>query len=317
MRPSLQLVVFAALSVAVTSAAVAQHHHDPRADSIVGVAKQAMGTLRDSVSLRQAGWSALGFGAGVRDLSPFQGQHWIMMPRFVANLATDLSQPSFLMYLPLGDSLVPIGVAYTRRMPIDASVPDSLAGGVAEWHTHMFCRNVPGQGNILSDGVEDCAMRGGNAAPLKIAMVHTWTVPNPDGPYAHDNPALPFLATGLRAPQSATREDREFAIALGETYGARLFIVYRIERDIRRKPAPPEGLAKLEALRVQLRELVPQLRDAERTGDRKKFDALRKQMVNGYTSIAELYRGLAQTPEIRARYDYELTQALERKHKHM
>ncbi len=267
MRNPAFVLASAALSIAATSAAVAQHHHDPRADSIVAVARQAMGTLRDSASLREAGWNAIGFGGGVKDLSPFQGQHWILGQRFALNPPVELSQPNFLMYLAVSDSLIPIGVAYTRRINAEAPLPDSLAGARAEWHTHMFCRQVPGEGNVLADGQIDCVQRGGLPAPNKIAMIHTWTVPNPDGPYAHDNPALPYIATGLKAPASASRDDRLFAVALGETYGAKLFQAHRIERDLRRQNLTPPGLAKLQELRASMRELVPQLRDAERSGD--------------------------------------------------
>ena len=317
MRRPLPSLTFAALCVVATSTAFAQHHHDPRADSIVAAAKGAIGTLRDSASLRQAGWNAIGFGGGVKDLSPFQGQHWIAFPRFIANQPTDISQPSFLMYLALRDSMIPIGVAYTRRVPADATMPDSLAGAAAEWHTHIMCRQIPGEGNALADGVEDCQQRGGTPNNIKIAMIHTWTIPNPDGPYAHDNPALPFIATGLKVPASATTEDRQFAVALGETYGARLFGAYRIERDARRQSGGAEGLAKLDELRAPLRALVPQLQAAERAGDRARFAALRKQLIDGWMAIADQYRSMALTPEIRARFDYELKQALERNHKHM
>ncbi|MGQ0650149.1 MAG: hypothetical protein ACT4P7_21570 [Gemmatimonadaceae bacterium] len=301
----------------MTSTAVAQHHHDPRADSIVAAARKAMGTLRDTTALRQAGWNAIGFGGGVKDLSPFQGQHWILGPRFAMNPPVELSQPNFLMYLAVGDSLIPIGVAYTRRIAPAEALPDSLAGAAAEWHGHMFCRAVPDEGNVLADGPEDCEQRGGTPARNKIAMIHTWIVPNPDGPYAHDNPALPYIATGLESPASPSRDDRLFGVALGETYGAKLFIAHRIERDLRRKNLTPEGLSRLQELRTAMRELVPQLRAAERDGDTKRFDTLRKKLVEGWSAIADQYRGLALTPGMRARFDLELTQALDRPHKHM
>jgi hypothetical protein len=315
------------LLIATTSPAplVAQHHHDAKADSIVAVAKAAMGTLRHPDSLRAARWGALGFGGGVRDLSPFQGQHWINFVRFNTPPvqagqpfpAVDLSQPQFLMYLALGDSLVPVGVAYTRRITADASMPDSLAGTAAEWHSHMFCTRIPGEGNVLSDGPEDCARRGGTPAPNKIAMIHTWTVANPDGPYAHDNPALPYLATGLKAPETVTRDDRQFAVALGETYGAKMFGAYRIIRDLARQDTAHVGLKKLESLRAGMRELVPQLRAAEAKKDTKKFAALRKQLVDQYAVLANEYRALAATPEIKAQFDHELAKSLDRPHKHM
>lgn len=319
-------LAFAAVLVAAAPVSViAQHQHDAKADSIVAIARQAIGSLRTADSLRAARWNALGFGGGVKDLSPFQGQHWINGPRFfTAALApgqqfptVDLSQPQFLMYLALGDSLVPIGVAYTKRIATGMPLPDSLAGTAAEWHSHVFCTRVPGEGNVLADGPDDCAQRGGTAAPNQIAMIHTWTVVNPDGPYAHDNPALPYLATGLRAPDNATRDDRAFAVALGETYGAKLVIAHLIERNLRRQDTAHVGLKKLAALRVPMIELVPQLRAAEAKRDRGKFAELRRKLLDGWAALAAEYRAQASTPEIRARFDYELTQALDRPHKHM
>jgi hypothetical protein len=291
----IRLFVSVALGVAATSAAAAQSNRDRRADSVVAEARRAIGTLRDTSSLQEAGWHAIGFGGGVRDLSPFQGQHWVLGMRFSLNPPVALSQPTFLMFLPMGDSLVPIGVAYTRRISVDAPLPDSLAGGAAEWHTHMLCRPAPNQ----------------------VAMIHAWTIPNPDGPYAHDNPALPYLATGLRAPRSGSRDARLLGVALGETYGAKLFIAHRIEREVRRRNLSPSGVAKLEELRASMRALVPQLRSAQRTGDTRKFSALSKRLIESWNALAAQYLALAPTPEMKARFDHELAKALDRPHSHM
>ena len=190
-------------------------------DSVVARAREAIRPLTDSIVLHDAGYFAIGFGAGTRDLTPFQGQHWISLGLFFTNPPVDLSKPTFMMYLPVGDSLVPIGVAYMRRINAAAALPTDLAGTPAEWHSHAFCNNVPGEGRALADGVDDCKARGGTPTPNQIAMVHTWTVANPDGPYAHDNPALPFIATGLKPPSHFSRVERLFGGALGESYGAR------------------------------------------------------------------------------------------------
>lgn len=309
-------LLLAATLAALTPAGAQHTHSDPATDSIVARAKEALGATNSAASLRARGYNAIGFGGGIRDLSPFQGQHWISLPRFIDDRVVQLAQPQFLMFLPVADSLVSIGVAYTQRVQVDAALPTTLAGVSSEWHVHMFCRQVPGEGNVLSDGVEDCRERGGIAAPNKIAMIHAWTIPNPDGPYAHDNPALPYIATGLKPPVSASRDDRLFGVALGETYGAKLFIAHRIERDLRRQ-SNTDGLAKLQALRAPMREIASQLRDAQRAGDSKKFDALRKNLLESWSTLADQYRALALTPEMRARFDHELARALERPHSHM
>src|SRR5579862_8101588 len=156
-------------------------------DSVVVRAKEAIAPLTDSAALHKAGYRAIGFGRGVRDLTPFQGQHWVSTGRILGNLPVDLSKPTFMMYLPLGDSLVPIGVAYSQMIGVDQPLPDQLGGTPSEWHGHVFCLNVPGEGRSLADNAADCKDRGGAPAPMQVAMVHTWTIANPDGPYAQGN----------------------------------------------------------------------------------------------------------------------------------
>ena len=277
-----------------------------RSDSIVAHATAVIAPLRDSAALHRAGFFAIGFGGGVKDLTPFQGQHWIEVRRWLANPAPEVAKPNFLMYLPVGDSLVPIGTAYTRRLEPSLAPPSDLDGDTVEWHSHVFCRSVPGEGNTLADGIDDCKARGGTPGPREIKMVHVWTIANPDGPYAHDNPALPFIATGLRPPQHATRDDRLFGIALGESYGARLVIAHRLT-ILAAKQGKQQGL---DAWRDTLRALVSQLRAAEGANDTRRLAALRAKTIEAWTALAAEYRAVAPTPELKARFDVELQQAL-------
>jgi hypothetical protein len=304
-----KFVLIAMCAIASPAIAHAQQHPD----SIVVRASQAIAPLKDSTALGDAGFRVIGVATGSRDLTPFQGQHWISMTRFAANEPPDLTKPTFMMYLPLGDSLLPIGVAYTKLIRM-RPVPTSLAGTPMEWHLHALCRGIPGEGIQLADGRDDCIARGGQPLGANIAMVHAWTIPNPDGPYAHDNPALPFIATGLTPPTHATRDDRLFGVALGETYGAKLVVAHRID-DLAARAGKNSGLV---AERAALTALVPQLRDAQRAHDAKKFDALRKAMIDRWNALADEYRALAPTPELRARFDVELNQALDTMgHMHM
>ncbi len=279
------------------------------AAGIVDRATDAIAPLRDSLALHSAGYFAIGFNGAVKDLSPFQGQHWIQAARFMTNAPVEISKPNFMMYLPVGDSLIPIGVAYTQRAVANSAMPTDLDGTTAEWHTHIFCRNAPGEGNVLADGPEDCKERGGTPAPNEIVMVHTWTVPNPDGPFAHDNPALPFIATGLKPPTHAMKDDRLFGVALGESYGAMLVEAHQIDISLKRANKR-EQLDKLEKHRAAIRALVPQLRGAERAGQTAKFDAAKKKLLDEWTALAADYRSAAPTPEMRDRFDLELNQAL-------
>jgi len=274
-------------------------------DTVVARAKEAIRPLVDSSSLVQAGYLPLRFGP-VRDLTPMQGQHWLSILRILANQPVDLSHPTFVMYLPVRDSLIPVGVAYSRRIGGNLPAPTDLVGTPAEWHSHVFCRGVPGEGQVLADGVEDCRVRGGNPTPNQITMVHTWTIPNPDGPYAHDNPSLPYIAVGLKPPAKPTRDDRLFAVALGETYGAKLPEAHRIEREA----AMAGTVSLLQQNRAALRELVPQLVAAEKAGDKAKFESLRKKALSTWSALVSTYKALADTPEKKARFDAELEMVL-------
>jgi hypothetical protein len=224
----------------------------------------------------------------------------------MTNPPVDLSHPTFVMYLPIRDSLIPVGVAYSRRIGVTMPVPTELAGEPVEWHTHVFCRQVPGEGQVLADGIEDCKARGGTPTQNQIAMVHTWTVPNPDGPYAHDNPSLPFIATGLKPTAHPTREDRLFGIVLAESYGARFPAARRIEREA----AMAGTISVLQPQRTALHDLVPQLREAERQGDKARFESLRRKALSTWSAIVSTYKALSPTPEMSARFDLELEQLL-------
>lgn len=278
-------------------------------DSVVARAAKAINPLTDSASLHDAGFIPLAFGP-VRDLTPFQGQHWLSMGRVLTmamrDAPVDIDNPTFLMYLPINGKLIPVGVAYTKRISSQMAAPTTFAGAPAMWHTHMFCRNVPGEGQVLSDGLDDCTDRGGTPTRNQIAMIHTWTIPNPDGPFAHDNPSLPFIAVGLKPPSHPTRDDRLFGVALGESYGAKLPEAHRIDHE-----AQAAGtLAVLGTHRSALRDLVPQLVAAEKSGDQVKFDALRKKTISTYNSLLAAYRALAPTPQIKSRLDVELAEIL-------
>jgi hypothetical protein len=279
-------------------------------DSVVAHAERAIQPLTDSVALHAAGFMPLQFGP-VRDLTPFQGQHWLSMGRVITmamrpDPTVDLDSPSFVMYLPVNGVLKPLGVAYTERITSKAVAPTTFAGLPAMWHTHMFCRNVPGEGQVLADGLEDCTDRGGTPTRNQIAMIHAWTIPNPDGPFAHDNPSLPFIAVGLKPPAKPTRDDRLFGIALGETYGALLPEGHRIDHEARAAGT----IEVLAAQRRILRDLVPQLVAAQKSGDQTKFDALRKKVISTYNTLLEGYRGLASTPQIKSRLDYEFSEII-------
>lgn len=298
------------ISSILTAALIAGMQQAP--DSVIGYAKRAIAPLTDSVTLHKAGYFAIGFGGAVKDLSPFQGQHWLAVKAFLTNQPLSLDKPNFTMYLPVGDSLIPIGVAYTKRVAANTPSPTDIGGVAAEWHVHVVCRGIPGEGQVIADGVEDCLTRGGDPGPNQISMVHAWTVPNPDGAYAHDNPALPFIATGLTPPSHFMRDERLFAIAIAESYGARL----RMAAYIERYTAMNGRETKIAANRAVMRTLVGELRSAEVKRDTKQYDAIKIKVLATWAAMVDEYHAVAPTPQIRSHFDTELEQMLGAEHHH-
>jgi hypothetical protein len=302
---AIPLIPDGAMMMSLVTALLAASLQQPQ-DSVITHARDAIKPLGDSATLHKAGYFAIGFGGAVKDLSPFQGQHWLAVRQFLTNQPLALDKPTFMMYLPIRDSLIPIGVAYTKRVVANSPSPTEIGGVTAEWHLHVVCRGIPGEGQVIADGLEDCLSRGGDPGPNQITMVHAWTVPNPDGPYAHDNPALPFIATGLTPPSHFMRDERLFAVALGESYGARLLAAAYIERYT----AFNNRSSKIESYRATMRALVAELVSAERKGDTKQYDALRQKVLANWNAMVDEYHALAPTPQIRARFDTELEQTL-------
>ena len=133
-------------------------------------------------------------------------------------------------------------------------------------------------------------------------MVHVWTdVENPEGVYGHDNPALPFVALGLRPPGAhelhggdRARALRRLGWALGEAYDARLPLTRRIERE-NKDPALTDSLRRR---RAALAALIPELRKAE--GDPAAYDRAAAQVVAEWDAMLGLYERMA-SPELRSR----------------
>src|ERR1019366_3763240 len=88
------------------------------------------------------------------------------------------------------------------------------------------------------------------------------------------------------------------------TYGAKLPEAHRIDHE-----AQVAGMISvLGTQRAALRELVPQLLEAERAGDKVKFEAVRKKTISTYNALLSAYRALASTPQIKSRLDVELAE---------
>ena len=274
-------------------------------DSTLAIARTVLARLSDTGAARAAGYEPLVLGP-VADLGPFQGQHWINY-RLLMEPQIDLDAPAFLMFVPRNGTWVPVGVAYGFNARRSVPMPSGLAGYDVEWHEHQMCLGVPGEGPVLADGLDDCRRRGGTATGRRTSMVHVWTTPTPDGLYAHDNPALPLQVVGLRGTFERTWdvEARRFALALGETYGARLPQAVRLQlaagdRETRRR---------FRESRAAILDLIPALRSAESRGDRAAYAGLRMRVLRHYADLLDAYRAMAPTPELLEEFNRQLATA--------
>ncbi|HEY2825389.1 MAG TPA: hypothetical protein VGI83_07590 [Gemmatimonadales bacterium] len=281
-------------------------------DSLLAVVRQTASAFQDTAQARAAGYIPLSIGR-VGDRTPFQGEHWLMMPRILRGDST-LTEPPFIMYAQVNGKLSLVGVAYSERIGHEEPTPHGLAGQEAEWHLHQSCLNVPGEGFVLADGVEDCRERGGQPTPKQIAMIHVWSgISSPDGIFAHDNPALPFVAVGLKPPPDSSYMDhdrseqlRKFALALAETYDSRMPYARRIEMTAHDAAA----LDSLTAHRAAIAKLIPTLKRAETADDGMAYATAMRRAIAEWASMRATYGRLAQTPEIKKQLDRQYEMAM-------
>ena len=274
-------------------------------DSVLAQAKRFAATVSDTGVARRQGFGPLALG-NASDLTPFQGQHWLHRWRVFGG-SPGTTAPSFLMFVPLNGSWQLAGLAYSRRISQDSVVPTTLGDVPTPWHLHQPCFVVPGEGEALADGEPDGRARGGMPRPPQIAMVHAWTaVPNPEGPFAHDNVALPYWVVGLTLPRPAdlstpprARRIRALGLALGETYGARMPYARLVE-----SVSPMAGLADSLAIhRTALRQLVPQLKAADQAGNRRQFNVLATHAIGEWESLRRLYAEAAPSDAVKAQLE--------------
>jgi hypothetical protein len=280
-------------------------------DTVMARAKRVAARLADTSVARAEGFGPLQVGR-ISDLTPFQGQHWLHR-WWVFNGSPDLNSPSFVMFVPIAGGWQPAGLAYSRRLTRGAPVPQDLGGSAAPWHLHQPCAVIPGEGEALADGEEDCLARGGAPIQPEIAMVHAWTVPNPEGPYAHDNVALPFWITGVTQPRAAdlstprrARRTRALGLALGESFGA----IMPYARLVETASTNPKLADSLAVHRAAIGALVPRLKAADRSGDRAGWEAVADRMIGEWEALRRLYSGAAPSIEVKAQLDRQLARAL-------
>ena len=200
---------------ALTAAAAARQdghalHAKPAAaqptalDAQLATVRAAVARYADFEVARREGWRKFGGD------SPLMGEHYSLPPEkggidYVSGMPLDFRRPSNLMYTMVGGKRVLSGVAFTVRIAPGEPVPEGFAGSSDEWHVHDFPKAVAAalQDRPLLRWIADRwgpqHFVGKGDGRGRLAMVHVWTgpIPNPDGPFAHRNRAVPYAKLGL------------------------------------------------------------------------------------------------------------------------
>lgn len=274
------------------------------ADTVVAAARRAAAAVPDTTAARAQGFMPL-LDIRILDRTPFQGEHWYKTSRSDTTGTVALAEPAHILFGPINGQLRRLGIAYATRPRPETPVPQGLGGdSTAVWHTHFFCRNVPGDAAlILVETPEECRARSGTPAARKSVMLHVWTdVPNPEGIYGHDNPALPFLAVGLTPPDAqqlqeaaSARVIRALGMALAETYDAR----FPAARKIERLNLDTTLGDSLRGHRAAIAARIPALRQADDARDRVTYDRIAAEMIAEWEALDRLYARMALTPHLR------------------
>jgi hypothetical protein len=199
-----------ALLLALPAPAIAQHEHmaahAPASMSAhesaelaaqVAAVRAATARYRDHANAVADGYRRFG------QESPLMGEHWYR-PDMVGR-PLDLDHPSTLQYANIGGRKVLAGVAYTvYRHPGDP-VPAGFAGSADAWHTHDMAHlaDAATEDRPLLHRIVQRRIRNGRVGPdgrSLLTMVHAWVwLDNPNGMFAQEHRALPYLRAGLPA----------------------------------------------------------------------------------------------------------------------
>jgi hypothetical protein len=180
------------------------------------------------------------------------GEHWLHVGRLFDGVY-DAERPEFLTYLSIAGRPRLLGVAYALPLLGDEEPPEAPAGRAA-WHTHA--------GTLDEETLAPHHGHHGSGRGPRLAMVHAWVwLPNPEGTFAADNWAIPYLRLGL---EPRTRAPVDAGKALSLLVGADLYLAEAL--------GTRGGLTAGETRRVrkaiaQARAQVAELRRSSMTGE--------------------------------------------------
>lgn len=172
----------------------------PLAQTQVQIIWSATARYTDFAVAKREGWTKFGGD------SPLMGEHWSLPPArggvdYQRGQPLDFRRPSNLMYTTIAGRRVLTGVSFNVRLAPGEMPPEGFSGSADRWHVHDFrgaveaaTRERPVLGWLARGWLD---RNWGSRA--RVAMVHVWTgpIPNPDGPFADHNRAIPYAKLGL------------------------------------------------------------------------------------------------------------------------
>jgi hypothetical protein len=185
---------------------------------------------------------------------PGMSEHWIHIG-LLFDCVYDPERPEFLSYVTIGGRPRLLGVAYGLPLLRGESPPDTTAGPDA-WHEHV--------GSVDDETFLPHHHQSGHGGHgPRLVMLHAWVwLPNPEGVFAADNWAIPFLRLGLEAPaQGGASAGKALALLSGaDSY------ILRMVRTAVASPVPNEraGLRSvIDRVRGQVASVLAQRSGAE------------------------------------------------------
>lgn len=262
------------LAMAAPAAAQQMDHHamassplSAKADSQIAHARKVAFAMATPEAARAAGYFPR-FG----DV-PLQGEHYINRDLVLAG-TFDLDHPPVLMFVTEKGVPTLVGAAYAYEVKADEPTPEGFDGDADQWHEHPTLA-LPGH---------------------RLVMTHVWFIPSAGGPFAHDNPSLPFLELGIPVPTEGWLDFeayRRLGLALSLSGD-------QLERRLRMVLAQyPEVQQQTAAQRDSIRAIIPQLQGAQSAGDAPRYRGLATEAGRHAAAILELWKCAPTSPVVR------------------
>lgn len=178
------------------TAQVASVSGSPELRAQIAAVRAATERYRDFENAKRDGYRLFG------KEGPLMGEHWYRAD--LVKQPLDLTRPSTLQYATIDGRRELIGVAYTVYGRPGEPLPEGFAGSEDAWHVHdvdRIARVVTAERPFLRWLVDRRIAQGKSGAGdgrTHLTMLHAWIwLPNPDGVFALEHKALPYLRAGL------------------------------------------------------------------------------------------------------------------------